>query len=152
MTEVAAALIAGAAVAAAVLALGGAPFRLPAREGRAHVVLRRFAAGEARRAQAAGLGLGAPGLIVLELLLTAGAVAVGYLLTGMPVLALAAGGLGWGLFVTPPLIHAVRTCKTFPFSLFSFSPTQPYTPMPYCVASLILAAVCSADCSNVLSV
>jgi hypothetical protein len=59
-----------------------------------------------------------------------------------------ASGLGWGLSVTPPLIYAVRTCKTFTFPLLH---SHLRSHVPYCVDSLILAAVCSADFSNVLS-
>ncbi len=99
MAEASAALLAGAAAATAVLALAGRPPRVPALEELAGAFLRGLAAGEAKRAAASGLGLGAGGMIAAELLLTGGAAALGYLLTGMPALALAAGGLGWGVLL-----------------------------------------------------
>jgi Flp pilus assembly protein TadB len=97
MAEAAAALLAGSAVATAILALGWTQVGLPTLEESASLLLHRFAAGEARRAEAAGLGLGAGGMVAVELLLTAGAAALGYLFTGLPALAVAGGGLGWGV-------------------------------------------------------
>jgi tight adherence protein B len=95
----AAALLVGTAVAFAVLMLGGSPLRLPGLERWAGALLLGFALGEARRAEAAGLGLGVAGMVVLELLLGSAAACLGYLLTGMPALALAAAGLGWGVLL-----------------------------------------------------
>ena len=53
MAEVAVAILAGAAVAAAVLVLGGTPLRVPSLELRTGAWLRRAAWSEARRAEAA---------------------------------------------------------------------------------------------------
>jgi Flp pilus assembly protein TadB len=97
MAEAAAALLVGMAVAVAVLALGGMPLRVPLLEESARAALRRLAAGEARRAEAAGLPLGVAGIVTVELVLIAGAAGLGYLLTGMPALSLAAAGLTWGV-------------------------------------------------------
>jgi tight adherence protein B len=97
--EGAAALPLGAAAVIAVLALGWTPFRLPALEERLRSCLRRVAAGEGRRAAAAGLGIGAWEMFALELVVTAGAAVLAFRLTGMPALAVAASGLALGVLV-----------------------------------------------------
>jgi Flp pilus assembly protein TadB len=97
MAEAAVALLVGAAIAIAVLAVGGAPLRLLALERGTVTLLRRLAAREARRAEAAGVELGAAGAVAVELLLPSAGGGLGYLLTGMPALALAAGGLTLGV-------------------------------------------------------
>jgi Flp pilus assembly protein TadB len=97
MAEVAAAILAGAAVATAVLVLGGTPLRVPAVERRAGAWLRRVAAREARRAEAAGFALSVGGMVAVELALSLVAAALGYQLTGMPALAVAAAGLSLGV-------------------------------------------------------
>ena len=97
MAEVAVAILAGAAVAAAVLVLGGTPLRVPSLELRTGAWLRRAAWSEARRAAAAGFGLGAGRMVAAELALGLVAAGLGYLLTGMPALALAAAGLSLGV-------------------------------------------------------
>ena len=97
MAEVAVAILAGAAVAAAVLVLGGTPLRVPSLELRTGAWLRRAAWSEARRAEAAGFGLGAGRMVAAELALGLVAAGLGYLLTGMPALALAAAGLSLGV-------------------------------------------------------
>ena len=99
MAETGAALIAGAAVAIAIFALGGTPPGVAAVAGQGSALLRRFAAGEAKRAAASGIAVGAAGMVVVELLIAVGAVALGYLLTGMAVLALASGGLGLAILL-----------------------------------------------------
>jgi Flp pilus assembly protein TadB len=98
MAELSAAALAGTAFAVAVLALGraGAPLRFPRLEARVADRLGRLVAAEAGRAEAAGLRLGAGATVGLELLLAGCAGTAGYLLTGMPVLAVAAAGLGLG--------------------------------------------------------
>jgi Flp pilus assembly protein TadB len=99
MAEAAAAIFAGMAVAAAVLVLGGSPLRVPALERRMGAWLRRVSSSEARRAEAAGLGLGAGRMLAAELALGLVAAGLGYLLTGMPALALAAAGLSLGVLL-----------------------------------------------------
>jgi Flp pilus assembly protein TadB len=97
MAEAAAALLVGMAVAVVVLALGGMPLHVPVLEEKARVALRSLAAGEAKRAQAAGLALGVAGIVTVELLLVSSSAGLGYLLTGMPALSLAAAGLTRGV-------------------------------------------------------
>jgi len=99
MAETGAALVAGAAAAIAIFALGGTPPGVAALAGLAAELLRRLAAREAKRAVASGIALGAAGMVAVELLVTGGAVALGYLLTGMPALALASGGLSLGVLL-----------------------------------------------------
>jgi tight adherence protein B len=98
MAELSEAVLAGTAFAFAVLALGstGGSLRLPRLEARVAAGLWRLFAAERDRAQAAGLRLGAGATVGLELLVSGCAGAAGYLLTGMPVLAVAAAGLGLG--------------------------------------------------------
>ena len=99
MAELPAALLAGMAVSVALLSLGGAgvALRVPPLEARVGAGLRRLVAAEGDRMEAAGLRLGVGAMVSLELLLGGCAGAVGYLVTGMPVLALAAAALGFGV-------------------------------------------------------
>ncbi len=99
MLEAGSALPAGAAVAIAVLALGWTPVRVPALEARLRFYLHLWLAGEAKRAAAAGLGVGARQLVALEVLVAAGAAVLGFRLSAMPALAVAAGGLSFGVLV-----------------------------------------------------
>jgi Flp pilus assembly protein TadB len=99
MFEAGAALPVGVAVAIAVLALGWTPVRVPALEERLHSLLQGLLAGEGKRAAASGLGIGAWELVAIEALVTVAAVVLGFRLSGMPALAVAAGGLAFGVLV-----------------------------------------------------
>jgi Flp pilus assembly protein TadB len=99
MLEAGAALPVGVAVAIAVFALGWAPVRVSALEERFRSLLRGLLAGEGKRAAASGLGIGAWEMVALEAAVTAGAAMLGFRLSGMPALAVAAGGLALGVLV-----------------------------------------------------
>jgi tight adherence protein B len=59
----------------------------------------RLAASEASRARASGIDSGRVGMLFAEVAVGLAAAATGYLVTGMPTLAIAAGGLGVGALV-----------------------------------------------------
>jgi tight adherence protein B len=94
-----AALAAGLAVTVAGLVLGGAPGRSRAAEAWVLREAGRLASGEARRARSSGLDTGRAGMLIAEVCLGLAAGGAGYLVTGMPALAAAAGGLAVGTLV-----------------------------------------------------
>jgi Flp pilus assembly protein TadB len=89
-------MLAGAAAAVAVLSLGGVSLRLPGLEVKIGAHLRRLAARETARAEASGLRFGTKSMLGLELLLSAAAGALAFLVSGLPALGAAAAVLGIG--------------------------------------------------------
>jgi tight adherence protein B len=94
-----AALAAGLAAAIAALVLGGGTGRPRAAEAWLARAAGRLAAGERRRARASGIDSGRLGMLAAEAVAGLLSAAAGYLVTGMPVLALAGAGLGVGALV-----------------------------------------------------
>jgi Flp pilus assembly protein TadB len=99
VTGLEAALVAGVAAAFAGLVLGGGPGRPRAVEAWVLREAGRLAAGEARRARASGFDTGRAGMVIAEACLGMAAGAAGYVVSGMPALAAAAGGLAVGVVV-----------------------------------------------------
>jgi tight adherence protein B len=94
-----AAFAGGLSVLIAGLVLGGGVARPRRVEAWLLRAARGMAAAEAERARASGLRLPAAGPLAAELVAAGAAAAGAYLLTGMPALALAGGGLALGLLV-----------------------------------------------------
>jgi Flp pilus assembly protein TadB len=99
MSEIAAALGAGIAVAVAVMVLGGGPGRPRAVESWVRREVGHLAVAESRRAGASGLDLGRLGMLAVEGLVACLGAAAGYLATGMPSLAVAAGAMSVGILL-----------------------------------------------------
>ncbi|HVD01407.1 MAG TPA: hypothetical protein VNG93_09730 [Candidatus Dormibacteraeota bacterium] len=99
MNTVEAAFAAGLSVAVAALVLAGGPGRPRSAEAWLLRAADRLATAEAGRARASGFQSGRTGMVVVEGATGLLAGAAAYLVTGMPVLGLAAGGLAVGFLV-----------------------------------------------------